>query len=373
MAICYYMKCCGSFKSTSPEQTMMCTHTAGQRTMGIAMMRAHTAGHWRYLSPHLYSQYNILWQIWVVACHQNSLRTTIVRCFHFPNFLSSCSLHELTIYNPERTVTVKGTVDQCCSAESLITAKLRTAYEQYMQTLQPQQHNLFPGLNHMALFSGGPEMGGPPPNFNGHRVSSNFYEVPIWGPSRFYVTCLLRDGGATHMALFSGGPKMGGPPPNFNGHRVSNHFFRVPTTCPSKFMWLVCLKGGGGVATHMTLFSGGPKMGGPPPNFNGHRVSSDFFRVPTTCHGRFMWLVCWVGVGVGVLPTWHYSQGDLIWEDHHQTSMDTEWVTTSSECPQGAKVGLCGLFVAGWGATHMALFSGDPKWEDPPQTSVDTR
>ena len=44
MAFCYYMKCCSSFKSTA---------TAGLRTMEIAMMRAHTAGHWHHLFSHL--------------------------------------------------------------------------------------------------------------------------------------------------------------------------------------------------------------------------------------------------------------------------------------------------------------------------------
>ena len=38
------MKCCGSFKSTGPEQTIIHTHTARQRTIEIPMMRAHTAG-----------------------------------------------------------------------------------------------------------------------------------------------------------------------------------------------------------------------------------------------------------------------------------------------------------------------------------------
>ncbi|XP_071802850.1 insulin-like growth factor 2 mRNA-binding protein 2 isoform X2 [Asterias amurensis] len=66
-------------------------------------------------------------------------------------------LHELTICNPERTITIKGTVDQVSKAESLITAKLRTAYEQHMQGMQNQHHNMFPGINHMSMFSGSGE------------------------------------------------------------------------------------------------------------------------------------------------------------------------------------------------------------------------
>ncbi|XP_038044743.1 insulin-like growth factor 2 mRNA-binding protein 2 isoform X2 [Patiria miniata] len=66
-------------------------------------------------------------------------------------------LHELTVCNPERTITIKGTLDQESKAESLITAKLRTAYEQHMQSMQNQQQQMFPGINHMAMFSGGGE------------------------------------------------------------------------------------------------------------------------------------------------------------------------------------------------------------------------
>ena len=42
-------KCCGSFKSTGPEQTMMCAYTAEQRTSEIAMMFVH----WCHWSTHL--------------------------------------------------------------------------------------------------------------------------------------------------------------------------------------------------------------------------------------------------------------------------------------------------------------------------------
>lgn len=66
-------------------------------------------------------------------------------------------LHELTICNPERTITIKGSVEQESKAESLITAKLRTAYEQHMQSMQSHQHSMFPGINHMNIFSGAGE------------------------------------------------------------------------------------------------------------------------------------------------------------------------------------------------------------------------
>lgn len=38
-------------------------------------------------------------------------------------------LQDLTIYNPERTITVKGSLEACCKAEVEIMKKLREAYE----------------------------------------------------------------------------------------------------------------------------------------------------------------------------------------------------------------------------------------------------
>ncbi|XP_043859560.1 LOW QUALITY PROTEIN: insulin-like growth factor 2 mRNA-binding protein 2 [Dromiciops gliroides] len=55
-----------------------------------------------------------------------------------------------TIYNPERTITVKGTIEACSSAEGEIMRKLREAYENDMVTVN-QQGNLIPGLNLSAL------------------------------------------------------------------------------------------------------------------------------------------------------------------------------------------------------------------------------
>lgn len=44
----------------------------------------------------------------------------------------SCSLarlQDLTLYNPERTITVKGAIENCCRAEQEIMKKVREAYE----------------------------------------------------------------------------------------------------------------------------------------------------------------------------------------------------------------------------------------------------
>ncbi len=39
------------------------------------------------------------------------------------------SLQDLTLYNPERTIIVKGSIEACCRAEGEIMRKLREAYE----------------------------------------------------------------------------------------------------------------------------------------------------------------------------------------------------------------------------------------------------
>lgn len=83
------------------------------------------------------------------------------------------SLQDLTIYNPERTITVKGSMEACCKAEVEIMRKLREGYENDIAAIN-QQTNLIPGLNLNALgiFSsgmsvlppaGGPRGGGVPP------------------------------------------------------------------------------------------------------------------------------------------------------------------------------------------------------------------
>ncbi|KAF4020918.1 hypothetical protein G4228_012327 [Cervus hanglu yarkandensis] len=60
------------------------------------------------------------------------------------------SLQDLSIYNPERTITVKGTVEACANAEIEIMKKLREAFENDMLAVN-QQASLIPGLNLSAL------------------------------------------------------------------------------------------------------------------------------------------------------------------------------------------------------------------------------
>ncbi|XP_060683660.1 insulin-like growth factor 2 mRNA-binding protein 2a isoform X5 [Hemiscyllium ocellatum] len=65
-------------------------------------------------------------------------------------------LQDLTLYNPERTITVRGSVEACSKAEVEIMKKLREAYENDLAAMN-QQANLIPGLNlnTLGMFSSG--------------------------------------------------------------------------------------------------------------------------------------------------------------------------------------------------------------------------
>ncbi|XP_049637410.1 insulin-like growth factor 2 mRNA-binding protein 3 isoform X2 [Suncus etruscus] len=71
-------------------------------------------------------------------------------------------LQELTLYNPERTITVKGNVERCAKAEEEIMKKIRESYENDIASMNLQAH-LIPGLNLNALGLFPPTSGMPPP------------------------------------------------------------------------------------------------------------------------------------------------------------------------------------------------------------------
>lgn len=50
-------------------------------------------------------------------------------------FLIFSRLQDLTIYNQERTITVRGGVEECCNAEVEIMKKLREAHENDLASL----------------------------------------------------------------------------------------------------------------------------------------------------------------------------------------------------------------------------------------------
>uniref|UniRef100_A0A8C7RK47 Insulin-like growth factor 2 mRNA binding protein 1 n=1 Tax=Oncorhynchus mykiss TaxID=8022 RepID=A0A8C7RK47_ONCMY len=71
-------------------------------------------------------------------------------------------LQDLTVYNPERTITVKGPIEACCLAETEIMKKVREAYDNDMAAMNQQTH-LIPGLNLGALGLFPPSGSMPPP------------------------------------------------------------------------------------------------------------------------------------------------------------------------------------------------------------------
>ncbi|XP_026229446.1 insulin-like growth factor 2 mRNA-binding protein 1 [Anabas testudineus] len=73
-------------------------------------------------------------------------------------------LQDLTLYNPERTITVKGSIEACCQAEVEVMKKVREAYENDIAAMNQQTH-LIPGLNlgALGLFPSSSNMPPPPP------------------------------------------------------------------------------------------------------------------------------------------------------------------------------------------------------------------
>ncbi|XP_027585158.1 insulin-like growth factor 2 mRNA-binding protein 2 isoform X1 [Pipra filicauda] len=85
-------------------------------------------------------------------------------------------LQDLTIYNPERTITVKGSTEACSHAEVEIMKKLREAYENDVVAVN-QQANLIPGLNLNALgiFSTGLSMLPSAPGARGAAAATPYH------------------------------------------------------------------------------------------------------------------------------------------------------------------------------------------------------
>lgn len=54
---------------------------------------------------------------------------TTLHCLLTNHFCFICRLQDLTLYNPERTITVKGSIETCAKAEEEIMKKIRESYE----------------------------------------------------------------------------------------------------------------------------------------------------------------------------------------------------------------------------------------------------
>uniref|UniRef100_A0A672SCP2 Insulin-like growth factor 2 mRNA-binding protein 1 n=1 Tax=Sinocyclocheilus grahami TaxID=75366 RepID=A0A672SCP2_SINGR len=84
-------------------------------------------------------------------------------------------LQDLTLYNPERTITVKGSIEACCLAEQEIMKKVREAYDNDIAAMNQQTH-LIPGLNLGAIGLFPPSSAMPPPSL-GNSVPGSPYAV----------------------------------------------------------------------------------------------------------------------------------------------------------------------------------------------------
>ncbi|KAM9414822.1 insulin-like growth factor 2 mRNA-binding protein 3 isoform 1-T1 [Salvelinus alpinus] len=105
-------------------------------------------------------------------------------------------LQDLTLYNPERTITVKGSIEACSRAEEEVMKKVRESYENDVAAMNLQS-NLIPGLNlnALGLFPGGapgmgPSMGhnAPPPGAQGGY--SSFGSSYFGGEGTFWASVL---------------------------------------------------------------------------------------------------------------------------------------------------------------------------------------
>ncbi|XP_042362496.1 insulin-like growth factor 2 mRNA-binding protein 3 [Plectropomus leopardus] len=105
------------------------------------------------------------------------------------------ALQDLTLYKPERTITVKGCIEACAKAEEELMRKIRESYESDMAAMNLQS-NLIPGLNLNALGlfpSGAPGMAPsmssvPPPG--AHGGCSVFGCSPYGGEGPFWASML---------------------------------------------------------------------------------------------------------------------------------------------------------------------------------------
>ncbi|XP_078519680.1 insulin-like growth factor 2 mRNA-binding protein 3 [Lissotriton helveticus] len=91
-------------------------------------------------------------------------------------------LQDLTLYNPERTITVKGTIEACAKAEEEIMKKIRESYENDIAAMNLQA-NLIPGLNlnALGLFPPSSSSSGVPPPSVGVSSASASPSYPPFG------------------------------------------------------------------------------------------------------------------------------------------------------------------------------------------------
>uniref|UniRef100_A0A8C7DHD4 Insulin-like growth factor 2 mRNA-binding protein 3 n=1 Tax=Oncorhynchus kisutch TaxID=8019 RepID=A0A8C7DHD4_ONCKI len=112
-------------------------------------------------------------------------------------------LQDLTLYNPERTITVKGSIEACSRAEEEVMKKVRESYENDVAAMNLQS-NLIPGLNlnALGLFPGGapgmgPSMGHNPESETVHLFIPALAVGALIGKQGQHIKQLSRYAGAS--------------------------------------------------------------------------------------------------------------------------------------------------------------------------------
>ncbi|XP_061429636.1 insulin-like growth factor 2 mRNA-binding protein 3 isoform X2 [Lethenteron reissneri] len=90
-------------------------------------------------------------------------------------------LQDVTMYNPERTITVRGSVEACGRAEEEIMRRLQEAHETDYSSMN--QANMLPGLNLNAVGLFPPGMPGATSSLGAYGTSSAY--MPLLGPSPY--------------------------------------------------------------------------------------------------------------------------------------------------------------------------------------------
>lgn len=80
--------------------------------------------------------------------------TTIKRIMEQTNtkITVSNNIHDVSSFNMERVIEIRGKLEEICAAEQMISSKLRQSYESDLATMAPQMP-MFPGLHPMAMMS----------------------------------------------------------------------------------------------------------------------------------------------------------------------------------------------------------------------------
>ncbi|XP_046894391.1 insulin-like growth factor 2 mRNA-binding protein 1 isoform X2 [Hypomesus transpacificus] len=95
-------------------------------------------------------------------------------------------LQDLTLYNPERTITVKGPIEACCLAEQEIMKKVREAYDNDIAAMNT---HLIPGLNlgALGLFPPSSSMAPPPPGNSASGAPYGSFGAPEQETVHVYI------------------------------------------------------------------------------------------------------------------------------------------------------------------------------------------